>query len=136
MVALFPLLTFEPDDEPGGLRMTIHDLRLVRSLSLQTTKDKVRDDTVLDFAEYGVLRDSAAARLDQLVRAFHTHGEFEALHQATQRMAQSLQASCLLVRRLEMSAEQRRLAYEALDQQMVYLQACLRRSLSAVKSST
>ncbi|MBA1194139.1 hypothetical protein G7007_14975 [Pseudomonas entomophila] len=115
--------------------MTIHDLRLVRSLNLQSTKDKVRDHTVLDFAEYGVLRDSAAARLDQLVRAFHEHGEFEALHQATQRMAQSLQASCLLVRRLEMSAEQRRLAYEALDQQMVYLQACLRRSLSAVKSS-
>ncbi len=115
--------------------MTIHDLRLVRSLNLQTTKDKVRDDRVLDFAEYGVLRDSAAARLDQLVRAFHDHEEFEELHQSTQRMAQSLQATCLLVRRLEMSTEQRRLAYEALDQQMVYLQACLRRSLSAVKSS-
>lgn len=115
--------------------MTIHDLRLARSLSLQTTKDKVRDDRVLDFAEYGVLRDSAAARLDHLVRAFHAHEEFEELHQATQHMARSLQATCLLVRRLEMTAEQRRLAYEALDHQMIYLQACLRRSLSAVKSS-
>lgn len=115
--------------------MTIHDLRLVRSLNLQTTKDKVRDDRVLDFAEYSVLRDSAGARLDQLVRAFHDHETFEELHQATQHMAHSLQATCLLVRRLEMSTEQRRLAYEALDQQMVYLQACLRRSLSAVKSS-
>ncbi|WP_434771335.1 hypothetical protein [Pseudomonas entomophila] len=115
--------------------MTIHDLRLVRSLNLQTTKDKVRDDTVLDFAEYGVLRDSATARLDQLVRAFPEHDEFEALYHASQRMAQLLQASCLLVRRLEMSAEQRRLAYEALDQQMVYLQACLRRSRSTEKSS-
>jgi hypothetical protein len=106
-------------------------LQLAYSANLQPTLDKVQGDQVLDFAEYRLLQDSAEAKLDYLLRKFDGPQELEHLRQAGIRMAHLLQTSCLALRRLDMDAEDKRRARDALEQQLAYIQACLRRSMAS-----
>ncbi|MFK8329921.1 hypothetical protein M2D63_007900 [Pseudomonas sp. BJa5] len=109
--------------------MSNSHLQLAYSANLQPMLDKVHSDQVLDFAEYRLLQDSAAAKLDYLLRKFDEPQELEQLRQAGIRMAHLLQTSCLALRRLDMDREDKRRAREALEQQLAYIQACLRRSM-------
>jgi len=105
--------------------------QLVYSANLQPTLDKVQDGKALDFAEYRLLQDSADAKLDSLLRKFEGQYELEQLRQASVRMAHLLQSSCLALRRLGLDVEEKRHAREALEQQVAYMQACLRRSMAS-----
>ncbi|MDF0733225.1 hypothetical protein P0Y43_21250 [Pseudomonas entomophila] len=107
-------------------------LELLRCANLQPTLDKLQCDTALDFAEYQLLQDSAGARLDHLMRRFQDQPELEQLRQASVRMAHLLQTSCLALRRLQLEYQERKLAREALEYQVAYMQACLRRSLASL----
>jgi hypothetical protein len=51
------------------------------------------------------------------------------------RMSHLLQASCLALRRLQLDVQDQRLAREALEGQIAYMQACLRRSLASFDES-
>lgn len=46
-------------------------------------------------------------------------------------MGHQLQATCLALRRAELSREHKRKARDALEYQLLYLQACLRRSIAS-----
>jgi len=95
---------------------------LLRSLNLQPTMDKVQRGTVLDYAQYSVLRDSADAKLHLLLSRVHLlspqraannlHGEEELrkLQEACLRACHLLQTSCLALRRLELDCNDQRLA--------------------------
>lgn len=119
---------------------------LVCSVDLQPTLEKVQDDRVLGFAEYSLLRDSADAKMYQLMASVRRHlgteqgvqfdGEDALVHlqEACVRMAHLLQTSCLALRRLKLQQQEQRLAREALEHQMAYMQACLRRSLDSFTS--
>lgn len=109
--------------------MSIRYLELVRSADLQSTLEKVENNQPLDFAEYRMLQDSASARLDQLLRRLDYPHDLEELRLASMSMAHLLQSSCLALRRLGLDEQDKRLAREALEAQMAYLQACLRRSI-------
>lgn len=105
--------------------------QLAYSANLQPALDKVQGGQTLDFAEYRVLRDSADAKLDYLLRKFEGQYELEQLRQASVRMAHLLQSSCLALGRLDLDPEDKRRAREALEQQLAYMQACLRRSMAS-----
>lgn len=121
-------------------------LELVSSLDLQGTVDKVLDDTMLDFAQYSLLREAADAKLYHLLSKVCGEGaqvtglsqqgaeDLRKLQDACVRVAHLLQSSCLALRRLELSYQDRRLACEALQGQLAYMQACLRRSLASFDS--
>ncbi|CAK9890331.1 MULTISPECIES: hypothetical protein [Pseudomonas] len=111
--------------------MSSRHLDLVYSADVQPALDKVQKHQVLDFAEYRMLQDSADAKLDYLLRKFEGQYELEQLRQASIRMSHLLQTSCLALRRLELDAEDKRRAREALEQQLAYMQACLRRSMAS-----
>lgn len=116
---------------------------LVCSVDLQPTLEKVQEDRILDFAEYSLLRDSADAKLYQLMASvrrqlgteqgvpFEGEDELMRLQEACVGMAHLLQTSCLALRRLKLQQQEQRLAREALEYQMAYMQACLRRSLDS-----
>lgn len=116
---------------------------LLRSLDLQPMMDKVQRGTVLDYAQYSVLRESSDAKFYLLLSrvrllgpqrvASNSHGEEELrkLQEACLRAAHLLQTSCLALRQLELDRHDQRLAREALESQMAYMQACLRRSLAS-----
>ncbi|MCG8296476.1 MULTISPECIES: hypothetical protein [Pseudomonas] len=118
-------------------------LELVCSVDLQPTLEKVQRDAVLDFAEYSLLRESADAKLYQLMgklrkargvdkdSMFEGEEDLRRLQDASIRMAHLLQSSCLALRRLGVSHQDKRLAREALEQQLAYVQACLRRSMQS-----
>lgn len=116
-------------------------LELVCSVDLQPTLEKVQRDSVLDFAEYSLLRESADAKFYQLLgkvrkargvdqeSMFEGEEDLRRLQDASIRMAHLLQSSCLALRRLSLDHQDKRLAREALEQQLAYVQACLRRSM-------
>jgi len=120
---------------------------LLRSLNLQPTLDKVQAGTVLDYAQYSVLRDAADAKFDYLLRKVirlsaqgvgnpqHGSEELLKLQDACLRAAHLLQTSCLALRRLQLDCHDQRLAREALESQVAYMQACLRRSLASFDST-
>ncbi|MCS4061436.1 hypothetical protein EC849_102667 [Pseudomonas putida] len=125
----------------GGMRV------LLSSLDLQTTVDKVGQGITLDFAQYSLLRDSADAKLYQLLHKVNSNGTLEpvarqqseqdlrTLHDACLRVSHLLQTSCLALRRLQLDFQDQRLAREALESQLAYMQACLRRSLASFDRS-
>ncbi|WP_248920782.1 hypothetical protein [Pseudomonas entomophila] len=118
-------------------------LELVCSVDLQPTLEKVQRDSVLDFAEYSLLREAADAKLYQLMgkvrktrgvgqdSMFEGEEDLRRLQDASTRMAHLLQSSCLALRRLGLRYQDKRLAREALEHQLAYVQACLRRSLQS-----
>ncbi|MFQ6572964.1 hypothetical protein [Pseudomonas sp. UM16] len=105
--------------------------QLAYSAELKQTLDKVQNDQALGFAEYRLLQDSADAKLDYLLRKYQGQYELQQLRQAGIRMAHLLQSSCLALRKLDLDAEDKRRAREALEQQLASIQACLRRSMAS-----
>ncbi|EPJ8756595.1 MULTISPECIES: hypothetical protein [Pseudomonas] len=120
---------------------------LLSSLDLQPTVDKVEEGVTLDFAQYSLLRDSADAKLYQLLHKVNRNGNLEpatrqqserdlrTLQDACLRVSHLLQTSCLALRRLQLDFQDQRLAREALESQLAYMQACLRRSLASFDRS-
>jgi len=120
---------------------------LLSSLDLQPTVDKVGQGVTLDFAQYSLLRDSADAKLYQLLHKVSRNGNLEpatrqqserdlrTLQDACLRVSHLLQTSCLALRRLQLDFQDQRLAREALESQLAYMQACLRRSLASFERS-
>jgi len=120
---------------------------LLSSLALQPTVDKVEEGVTLDFAQYSLLRDSADAKLYQLLHKVNRNGNLEpatrqqserdlrTLQDACLRVSHLLQTSCLALRRLQLDFQDQRLAREALESQLAYMQACLRRSLASFDRS-
>ena len=120
---------------------------LLSSLDLQPTVDKVEEGVTLDFAQYSLLRDSADAKLHQLLQEVNRNGNLEpatrqqsdrdlrTLQDACLRVSHLLQTSCLALRRLQLDFQDQRLAREALESQLAYMQACLRRSLASFDRS-
>ncbi|MDD1974816.1 MULTISPECIES: hypothetical protein [Pseudomonas] len=105
--------------------------QLAYSADLKSTLDKVQSDQVLGFAEYRLLQDSADAKLEYLLRRYEGQYELEQLRQTGIRMAHLLQSSCLALRKLDLDAEDKRRAREALEHQLASIQACLRRSMAS-----
>ena len=120
---------------------------LLRSLDLQPTIDAVQRDNRLDFARYALLREAADAKLYHLTgRVRHKleqqpmvnlqlEQDLHELQQSCARMSHLLQTSCLALRRLQLDVHDQRLAREALESQIAYMQACLRRSLASFDES-
>ncbi|WP_258908117.1 hypothetical protein [Pseudomonas putida] len=120
---------------------------LLSSLNMQPTVDKVEQGITLDFAQYSLLRDSADAKLYQLLHKVNRNGNLEpatrqqserdlrTLQDACLRVSHLLQTSCLALRRLQLDFQDQRLAREALESQLAYMQACLRRSLASFDRS-
>ncbi|MGO3987430.1 hypothetical protein ABI582_24045 [Pseudomonas sp. SAS7] len=120
---------------------------LLSSLDMQPTVDKVEQGITLDFAQYSLLRDSADAKLYQLLHKVNRNGNLEpatrqqseqdlrTLQDACLRVSHLLQTSCLALRRLQLDFQDQRLAREALECQLAYMQACLRRSLASFDRS-
>ena len=120
---------------------------LLSSLDLQPTVDKVEEGVTLDFAQYSLLRDSADAKLYQLLHKVNRNGNLEpatrqqserdlrTLQDTCLRVSHLLQSSCLALRRLQLDFQDQRLAREALESQLAYMQACLRRSLASFDRS-
>jgi len=120
---------------------------LLSSLDLQPTVDKVGQGVTLDFAQYSLLRDSADAKLYQLLHKVNRIGNLDSatrqqserdlrtLQDACLRVSHLLQTSCLALRRLQLDFQDQRLAREALESQLAYMQACLRRSLASFDRS-
>jgi len=120
---------------------------LLSSLDLQPTVDKVEEGVTLDFAQYSLLRDSADAKLYQLLHKVNRNGNLEpatrqqserdlrTLQDTCLRVSHLLQTSCLALRRLQLDFQDQRLAREALESQLAYMQACLRRSLASFDRS-
>lgn len=116
-------------------------LELVRCANVQPMMEKVQANRLLDFAEYSVLREAADAKLyhlmgklqgsDCLDPATRLQGEedLRKLQEACLRVSHLLQTSCLAIRRLQLDLKDQHLAREALECQLAYMQACLRRSL-------
>lgn len=121
---------------------------LLSSLDLQPTVDKLEQGAALDFAQYTLLRESADAKLYQLMHKLNGNGSLEpstrqqsvqdlrTLQDACLRVSDLLQTSCLALRRLQLDYQHQRLAREALECQVAYMQACLRRSLASFDRSS
>ncbi|MFJ4066694.1 hypothetical protein ACIPW4_15565 [Pseudomonas sp. NPDC089996] len=120
---------------------------LLRSLNLQPTIASVQRDTPLDFAQYALLREAADAKLYHLLgrvrskvdqhamNALPIEQDLQELQQSCMRMSHLLQTSCLALRRLQLDLQDQGLAREALESQIAYMQACLRRSLASFDES-
>lgn len=120
---------------------------LLSSLDMQPTVDKVQQGVALDFAHYSLLRESADAKLYHLMQKVHANSLLEpafrqqseddlrTLQAACLRVSHLLQTSCLALRRLQLDYQDQRLAREALESQLAYMQACLRRSLASFDRS-
>jgi hypothetical protein len=120
---------------------------LLRSLDLQPTVETVQRDNRLDFAQYALLREAADAKLYHLRGKVRSKVEqlpqgnllieqdLHELQQSCARMSHLLQTSCLALRRLQLDVQDQRLAREALESQIAYMQACLRRSLASFDES-
>lgn len=122
--------------------------KLLSSVNLQPTLDMVEQGVALDFARYSLLRDSADAKLYGLMKTVNDCGVLEAadrdnslqdlliLQDACLQVSHLLQTSCLALRRLQLDHEAQRQAREALESQLGYVQACLRRSLASFDLSS
>lgn len=120
---------------------------LLSSLDLRTTLEQVEQGALLDFAQYSLLRESAEAKFYQLLRKVEgntgletaarqqSEHDLRTLQHACLRVSHLLQTSCLALRRLQLSCQDQRLAREALESQLAYMQACLRRSLGSFDRS-
>ncbi|MFJ4259455.1 hypothetical protein ACIP01_21155 [Pseudomonas monteilii] len=120
---------------------------LLSSVDLQPTLDMVEQGVALDFARYSLLRDSADAKLYGLMKTVNASSvlnaadrenslqDFLSLQDTCQRVSHLLQTSCLALRRLQLDYKDQRLAREALESQLAYMQACLRRSLASFDRS-
>ncbi|PVZ37148.1 hypothetical protein N430_04415 [Pseudomonas sp. CC120222-01a] len=120
---------------------------LLRSLDLQPTIEAVQRDNRLDFAQYALLREAADAKFHHLMSRVRNTVEqrpmdnllveqdLHELQQSCIRMSHLLQTSCLALRRLQLDVHDQRLAREALESQIAYMQACLRRSLASFDES-
>jgi len=120
---------------------------LLRSLDLQPTIETVQRDNRLDFAQYSLLREAADAKLYHLVGRIrnqldqqplanlHVEQDLHELQQSCMRISHLLQSSCLALRRLQLDLHDQGLAREALESQIAYMQACLRRSLASFDES-
>lgn len=127
--------------------MTGEMWKLLCSLDLQTTTEKVEQGIALDHAQHSLLREVADAKFYHLMRKIQTDTALEenrrqqaeqellALQQACIRVAHLMQTSCLALRRLELDADDQRLAREALESHQVFIKACLRRSLGSFDRS-
>ena len=116
---------------------------LLCSLDLQPTIDQVDQGVSLDFAQYSLLREAADAKFYQLMRKVEgyrvpgpiarqqSEHDLQTLQDACLRVSHLLQSSCLALRRLQLDHQDQRLAREALQSQLAYMQACLRRSLES-----
>ena len=120
---------------------------LLSSLDLQPTINQVGRGASLDFARYSLLRESADAKLYHLMHRVIGNPDLEpsarqqsehdlrTLQDACLRVSHLLQTSCLALRRLQLDHQDQRLAREALESQLAYMQACLRRSLASFDRS-
>lgn len=120
---------------------------LLSTVDLQPTLDMVEQGVALDFAQYSLLRDSADAKLYGLMKTVNASSvlnaadrenslqDFLILQDTCQRVSHLLQTSCLALRRLQLDHKDQRLAREALESQLAYMQACLRRSLASFDRS-
>ena len=120
---------------------------LLSAVDLQPTLDMVEQGVALDFARYSLLRDSADAKLYGLMKTVNASSvlnaadrenslqDFLILQDTCQRVSHLLQTSCLALRRLQLDHKDQRLAREALESQLAYMQACLRRSLASFDRS-
>ncbi|BDM21850.1 hypothetical protein KMS_R16080 [Pseudomonas sp. LRP2-20] len=120
---------------------------LLRSVDLQPTIEAVQRNERLDFAQYSLLREAADAKLYHLMGRIrdkieqqpldnlYVEQDLHDLQQSCMRMSQLLQTSCLALRRLQLDLKDQRLAREALESQITYMQACLRRSLASFDKS-
>ena len=120
---------------------------LLSAVDLQPTLDMVEQGVALDFAQYSLLRDSADAKLYGLMKTVNASSvlnaadrenslqDFLILQDTCQRVSHLLQTSCLALRRLQLDYKDQRLAREALESQLAYMQACLRRSLASFDRS-
>ncbi|UNT12038.1 hypothetical protein [Pseudomonas sp. I3-I5] len=121
--------------------MTGEMWKLLCSLDLQTTTEKVEQGIALDHAQHSLLREVADAKFYHLMRKIQTDTALEenrrqqAEQQACTRVAHLMQTSCLALRRLELDADDQRLAREALESHQVFIKACLRRSLGSFDRS-
>ncbi len=127
--------------------MTGEMLKLLCSLNLQTTTEKVEQGIALDHAQHSLLREAADAKFYHLLRKIEANTALEegrrqqaeqellALQLACTRVAHLIQTSCLALRRLDLDAEDQRLAREALESQQAFIKACLRRSLGSFDRS-
>lgn len=111
--------------------MSSRRLELVQSVKPQAALDKLNERGVPDFAEHRLLQDCADASFNLLLRKFEGQYELEQLRQVSMRMAHLLQTSCLALRRLQLSERDKGLAREALEYQLAYMHACLRRSMAS-----
>ncbi|WP_232961394.1 MULTISPECIES: hypothetical protein [Pseudomonas] len=121
--------------------MTGEMWKMLCSLDLQTTTEKVEQGIALDHAQHSLLREVADAKFYHLMRRIEANTALEenrrrqaeqellALQQACTRVAHLMQTSCLALRRLELDADDQRLAREALESHQAFIKACLRRSL-------
>ena len=120
---------------------------LLRSLDLQPTIETVQRNSRLDFAQYALLREAADAKLYHLMGKIRhkveqhpmdnllVEQDLNELQQSCVRMSHLLQSSCLALRRLQLDVQDQRLAREALECQIAFMQACLRRSLASFDES-
>lgn len=111
--------------------MSSRRLELVTSVKPEISLVKLRDQGIPDFAEHRLLQDCAEASFNLLMRKFPGQYELEQLRQASIRMAHLLQTTCLALRRLELERPDKELAREALEYQLAYMLACLRRSMAS-----
>nr|WP_256674252.1 hypothetical protein [Pseudomonas sp. DE0010] len=127
--------------------MTGEMWKLLCSLNLQTTTEKVEQGIALDHAQHSLLREVADAKFYHLMRKIEANTALEegrrqqaeqellALQLACTRVAHLIQTSCLALRRLNLDAEDQRLAREALESHQAFIKACLRRSLGSFDRS-
>lgn len=120
---------------------------LLRSLDLQPTIEHVQNNDRLDFAQYSLLREAGDAKLHHLMGrirnrveqrpldTLHVEQDLHALQQSCLRRSHLLQTRCLALRRLQLDLQDQGLAREALETQIAYMQACLRRSLASFDES-
>ncbi|MDU9405044.1 hypothetical protein RTH46_21390 [Pseudomonas sp. zfem004] len=123
--------------------MNSHWLALMGSADMEPTLKKLQSDAVLDFAEYSLLRESAQAKFNHLLSSLRTNPDLvhkertdsvqklQEVEALSLQLAALIQSSCLYLRRSGLEKPDRRLARQALECQLAYLQACLRRSLDS-----
>lgn len=107
------------------------DMEMAGSAFFYDVVRQVERAEALNFAEFHVLKDSAEAKLDELMRRLEGLRELRQLRLASQEMGHRLQATCLALRRADLSPEHRIKAREALEYQVLYLQASLQRSMAS-----
>ena len=112
---------------------------LLSAVDLQPTLDMVEQGVALDFARYsllyGLMKTVNASSVLNAADRENSLQDFLILQDTCQRVSHLLQTSCLALRRLQLDYKDQRLAREALESQLAYMQACLRRSLASFDRS-